>query len=209
RDLPPLLVITDRQATRGRPLAEVVRAALAGGARFFQLREKGLEGGALLALAEELLAETRRHGAKLLINDRIDVALAAGADGIVLPADSFPTAVARQLVGPHKLVGRSTHSATEVQNAAREGCDFVLFGPIYDTPSKGAFGEPQGVERLREVTSSKIPVFAVGGIQADRVPELVSAGAAGGAVIREVMSAADPAAAVRELYRGLVVSQLN
>jgi thiamine-phosphate diphosphorylase len=199
RDLPPLLVITDRHATLARPLVEVVRAALEGGARLVQLREKDLEGGALFELAEELATETRRFGAKLLINDRIDVALATDADGVVLPADSFPTAVARTLLGPNPWVGRSTHSLLEVERAASEGCDFALFGPIYETPSKAAFGDPQGVERLREVTRLPIPIFAVGGVTAANAAAIISAGASGVAVIREVMAADDPSLAVRNL----------
>ena len=203
RDLPPLLVITDRRATRGRPLVDVVRAALEGGARLIQLREKDLEGGALLELAEELATETRRFGAKLLINDRIDVALAAGVDGVVLPADSFPTAVARALLGPKRWIGRSTHSLAEVERAASEGCDFALFGPIYETQSKAAFGEPQGVERLREVTRREIAIFAVGGITAANASEVGSAGATGAAVIREVMAASDPSLAARNLLAAI------
>lgn len=197
--LPRLLVITDRQATRGGPLVEIVRAALAAGARLVQLREKDLEGGALFALAEALVAECRRVGARLLVNGRIDVALAAGADGVVLPADSFPTDVARRLVGPTKLVARSTHSAAEVERALREGCDFVLFGPVYETPAKAAFGPPQGIEALRTVTRFAIPVYAVGGVTVENAAAVLQAGAHGVAVIREVMAAEDPAAAVARL----------
>ncbi len=161
-----LLVITDRSATHGRPLRDVVRAALAGGARLVQLREKDLDGGDLLALAEPLVADCHEAGAQLLVNDRIDVALAAGADGVVLPSDSFPTEVARRLLGRGATVGRSTHGAEEVERAARAGCDFVLFGPVYATPAKAAFGPPQGIERLREASARGIGTFAVGGLTA-------------------------------------------
>jgi thiamine-phosphate pyrophosphorylase len=198
-DLPRLLVITDRQATHGRPLAEVVRAALTGGARLVQLREKDLDGGALFALAEELLADCRRFEARLLVNDRIDVALAAGVDGVVLPADSFPTAVARRLVGEAMLVARSTHSVPEVEQALQEGCDFVLFGPVYETPSKAAHGRPQGIAALRAASRIAIPVYAVGGVTAENAPAVQRAGAHGVAVIREAMAADDPAAAVARL----------
>jgi thiamine-phosphate pyrophosphorylase len=168
-----------------------------------QLREKDLEGGPLFSLAEKLLVETRRFGAELLINDRIDVALAVDAVGVVLPADGFPTEDARELLGAAKLVGRSTHSLAEVERAASEGCDFALFGPVYETPSKTAFGEPKGVERLREVTRREIPVFAVGGITAANAAEIRGAGAVGAAVIREVMAAADPSLAVRVLLEAM------
>jgi len=196
-------IVTDRHATRSRPLASVVRAALEGGARLVQLREKDLEGGPLLSLCEELLVETRRFGAKLLVNERIDVAVAAGADGVVLPADSFPTAVARSLLGEGKIVGRSTHSAVEVERAVRDGCDFAFFGPVFATPSKAAFGEPQGVERLASVAKLGIPLIAIGGIDANNASRTIAAGAHGIAVIREAMSAADPKAAVERLIEAI------
>lgn len=201
---PPLLVITDRAATRGRPLAAIVRAALAGGARWFQLREKDLDGGPLLALAEELAAQIRAEGGKLLVNDRIDVALAARADGVVLPAASFATADARALLGPGAIVARSTHARDEVERAAREGCDFVLFGPLFTTPSKAAHGAPQGLPRLREACAVGIPVVAVGGITAESAPRALAAGARGVAVIRDVMAAGDPAEAAARLVAATV-----
>jgi thiamine-phosphate pyrophosphorylase len=197
--LPRLLIITDRQATRGKPLVETVRMALAGGARLVQLREKDLEGGALFALAQSLAAECARVGARLLVNDRIDVALAAGADGVVLPADSFPTDVARRLLGPTRLVARSTHSAAEVERARHDGCDFVLFGPVYETPSKAAFGPPQGIDALRVAARFAIPVYAVGGVTAKNASAVFQAGAHGVAVIREAMAAEDSTAVARLL----------
>lgn len=198
-NLPPLLVITDRRATGGRSLAEVIRAALEGGARLVQLREKDLEGGKLYELASELRDLTRQFGARLFVNDRIDVALASSADGVVLPADSFPTDVARRLLGPDRLIARSTHSPTEVERAAEEGCDFALFGPVHATPSKAAYGEPQGLEALRLAARAAIPVYAIGGITPDNAREVIAAGATGVAVIRAVLAADDPARAVQQL----------
>ena len=197
--LPRLCVVTDRKATGGRSLVDVVRAALEGGARFVQLREKDLEGGSLFALCEALCAETRRSGARLLVNDRIDVALASGADGVVLPANSFPTDVARSLLGEGKLVGRSTHSAEEVARAAREAVDFVFFGPVFESPSKAAYGAPQGLAKLEAVTALGVPVFAIGGLRCENAAQAAAAGAHGVAVIREVMSAPDPRRAVSGL----------
>jgi thiamine-phosphate pyrophosphorylase len=198
-----LLVITDRSATHGRPLRDVVRAALAGGARVVQLREKDLDGGDLLRLAEPLVADCHEAGAQLLVNDRIDVALAAGADGVVLPSDSFPTEVAHRLLGRGTTIGRSTHAAEEAERAAHAGCDFVLFGPVYATPAKAAFGPPQGIERLREASARGIATFAVGGLTAANAAAALATGAYGVAVIREVMSAADPQEAVRALLAAL------
>ncbi len=150
-----------------------------------QLREKDLEGGPLYSLAVDLRGLTREFDAKLLVNDRIDVALAADADGVVLPASSFTTAEARRLLGPDKILARSTHSAAEVERAAREPLDFVLFGPIHATPSKT--GAPQGIERLREAARLGIAVYAVGGITAENAREAIGVGAAGVAVIRAAM----------------------
>lgn len=199
----PLLVITDRAAARGRPLAEVVRAAVEGGARRVQLREKDLEGAALHRLALELLAITRPAGAELLVNDRVDVALAAGADGVVLPARSLPTAAARALVGAAKVVARSTHSAEEVAAAAREGCDFALFGPVFATPSKAAWGPPLGLDALARAARASIPVYGVGGVTAASARSVIEAGAAGVAVITAVMSADEPRAAVRAILEAV------
>ena len=200
--LPRLLIITDRNATGERSLVDVVRGALAGGARLIQLREKELDGGPLLELARSLVAQCERYEARLLVNDRIDVALAAQAHGVVLPADSFPTDVARRLLAT-RLVGRSTHAAGEIAGAAREGCDFALFGPVFDTPSKSRYGAPQGIARLREAAQAPIPVYAVGGITAASAGEVIRAGAHGVAVIREVMSAPDPRSAVERLLASI------
>lgn len=180
----------------------MVRGALAGGARFVQLREKDLDGGDLLALAAPLVADCHDAGARILVNDRIDVALAAGADGVVLPSDSFPTEAARRLLGPGALIGRSTHAPAEVEQAEREGCDFVLFGPVHATPAKAAFGPPQGTGRLREAARA-LATFAVGGLTAANAAEAIAAGAYGVAVIREVMSAANPREAVQALLTAL------
>jgi thiamine-phosphate pyrophosphorylase len=193
------MVITDRKATGGRPLVDVVRAITEGGATLFQLREKDLEGSALLELARAIRASSA--SLILLVNDRIDVALAAGADGVVLPAKSFPTDVARRLLGKDGLVGRSTHSAGEAERAAAEGCDFALFGPVHATPSKAVFGRPQGIEGLREASRANLPVYAVGGIDRGNAAAAIAAGAAGVAVIRSLLSADDPAAETRALLR--------
>jgi len=180
-----------------------VRAALAGGARLVQLREKDLDGGDYLAIAEPLVADCHESGAQLFVNDRIDVALAVGADGVVLPADSFPTEVARRLLGPRASIGRSTHTPAEAERAAREGCDFVLFGPVHATPSKMAFGPPQGVDRLRRASLHRVATFAVGGFTAANAGGALAAGAYGVAVIREVMGAEDPQRAVQTLLASL------
>ncbi len=195
-----LYLVTDRWGTAGRPLRAVVEACLGAGLRAVQLREKDLAAGDLLRLAGELRGLTARHGARLLINDRVDVALAVGADGVHLPGSGLPPAAARALVGPHRLIGLSTHSPDEAEGAAAAGADFVVFGPVHDTPSKRAYGRPQGLAALAAACRrSPVPVLAIGGVTAARVPELRDAGAAGVAVIRALLEADDPPAATKGL----------
>jgi thiamine-phosphate pyrophosphorylase len=192
--------VTDRRATAGRPLTEVVERCLGAGLPAVQLREKDLAGVELLDLARALRGLTARHGARLLVNDRVDVALAVDADGVQLPEAGLPPAAARALVGPARLLGVSTHSTGSLEAAQEAGADFVLFGPVYDTPHKRAWGAPQGTAALAAACRrANVPVLAIGGVTAGRVPELSEAGAAGVAVIRALLEADDPAGATRDL----------
>lgn len=196
-------LITDRAQTNGRPLVDVVAAALQGGLPAVQLRERDLTTRALLTLAEQLRELTRRCGAALLINDRIDVALACDADGVHLPARSFAIADARALLGRTRLIGVSAHGAAEVAVAAAAGADFAVLGPIYDTPSKRAYGAPFGPAVLAEARAAgTMPLFAIGGIDRERIAAVRAHGGDGVAVIRAVLSAADPAGATAALLRG-------
>jgi len=194
---PPMLVlVTDRRGTAGRDLVTVVDAALDAGLPAVQLREKDLPGRPLLALAERLRTATARTGALLFVNDRIDVAIAAGADGIHLGGGSVPVHVARRLVGPDAMIGVSTH----VPGEAPAGADFAFFGPVWETPGKEHVGSERLVEAVR---ATAIPVLAIGGVTAGRVPTVRAAGAAGVAVIRAILAAPDPARATRELLAAL------
>lgn len=193
-----LYFVTDRKQTAGRPLVDVIHAALDGGVRAIQLREKDLEGGELCRLASEIRTLTERYQAQLLINDRIDVALAVDADGVQLGQNSFSVTIARQLLGTKKLIGVSTHSPAEIIAAA--GADFIVFGPVYFTPSKAAYGEPQGVARLQHaVQQSPVPLIAIGGIKREHIAAVIETGAQGIGVITAISAAADPAQAAREL----------
>ena len=195
-----LCLVTDRHATRGRPLPAIVEACLGAGLRAVQLREKDLPAGELFRLAGELRALTWRHGARLIVNDRADVALAVGADGVHLPSSGLPPPAARRAVGHEQLLGISTHSAAEAEVASRGGVDYVIFGPVFDTPSKRSHGPPQGLGALSEVCRrSTVPVLAVGGIEASRIAAVRGAGAAGVAVVRALLEADRPADATQDL----------
>ncbi|TLM62801.1 MAG: thiamine phosphate synthase [Deltaproteobacteria bacterium] len=194
-------LITDRQQVpAGRTLLQTVAGALDGGVRAIQLREKDLAAADLYPLALELRALTRRFGARLLINDRLDVALAVEADGVHLGGHSLPVAVARRLLGPEKLIGVSTHHPQELISAAAAGADFATFGPVFATPSKAAYGPPLGPGALKSAcAAAPLPVFALGGIRPDHLPTLRSCGAHGIAVISTVIAAPDPSAAAARL----------
>jgi thiamine-phosphate pyrophosphorylase len=180
----------------------VVTAALAAGVDAVQLRDRSASGGALLGAARALRTMTRAHGATLLVNDRVDVALAAAADGVHLPGASFPTAIARRLLGANAWIGRSTHSPAEAEAAAANEADYVVLGPIFATPSKQAFGPPLGVAALSGAHPSA-PVIAIGGIDATNSGAVRRAGGYGVAVIRAILDADDPAAATRAIRAAL------
>lgn len=204
-DLPLLYLITDRYQTDGRPLIDVLKSALEGGVRLIQLREKDLSGRALYNLAIQVRQLTSSYGAKLLINDRLDIAMAVNADGVHLPSNSFTPREARNLLGAGRLIGVSAHSEEDAVRAKERGADFISFSPVYYTPSKAAFGKPQGIERLRAVCNRMdLPVFALGGINAGTVDKVVAAGACGVAVISAILSACD----VRE-EAGRLIGLLN
>lgn len=193
-------LVTDRTDTAGRDLLDVIGRALAGGVGAVQLRERDLAGRDLLELARRLRDLTARHGAALLVNDRVDVALACGADGVHLPGHSFRIGDARALLGPERLIGVSAHTCADVVAAGDSGADFAVFGPVYDTPSKRAYGSPVGLAALREAASRvSLPVLAIGGITSERVREVRQHGAAGVAAIRALLQASDPERTAREL----------
>ncbi len=198
-----LYLVTDRKKAKGG-LLRVVEEALDSGLKWLQLREKDLDGGELLNLAEEIRSLTNRYGAGLIINDRVDVALLVDADGVHLGQKSFSPGDVRPLLGEERLVGVSTHSLGEALKAEVEGADFITLGPVYFTPSKAGYGEPVGISTLRLVKENlKIPVFAIGGIRADRIEEIKSTGARGAALIREVMESSDAGRTVKRLLKNL------
>jgi thiamine-phosphate pyrophosphorylase len=215
--VPRLVLVTDRHATLGRPLLDVVAAALSGIAATgldaadvaVQLREKDLEARALTELAWGLRALTAEVGAQLYVNDRADIAVAVRADGVQLAGTSLPvTDVAR--FAPGLALAVSTHGVSEVAAAQAEAeanpdvrIAFAMFGPIRDTPSKRRYGEPVGLPALAAASKIGVPLVAIGGIESDHVAPALAAGARGVACIRAIMSARDPAATVGTFCRYL------
>lgn len=205
-----LYIITDRHQTLNRPLETVIQQALEGGARFFQLREKDLSAQELCLLGERLLPLIRSRGGFLLINEQVDIALALEADGVHLPQRGLPADQARKLLGPQKLIGVSTHSLTEAQRAQREGADFITFGPLFYTPSKASYGEPLGLDSLRELKKFiRIPIFGLGGIKTEKALSVLEAGADGVAVISAVLAATQVTAAVKSFLETLFKKKVS
>ena len=195
-----LYLVTDRKLTHGRDLLWVLEHALDGGVKALQLREKDLSGKQLFILAQRVSELCHRYHAQLFINDRVDVALAVDAAGVHLAETSMPVPIARSLLGAQRIIGVSTHSVEGACKAEREGADFVVFGPVYFTPSKADYGAPQGLNALQEIVAkTSLPVYAIGGIKAENLPETQKAGSRGMAVISAVMSADDPGQAAQQL----------
>ncbi|MDP2689012.1 MAG: thiamine phosphate synthase [Deltaproteobacteria bacterium] len=188
-----LYLITDRHiAARSGTLLAAVEKALEGGVRFVQLREKDLGGRELLRLARGLREMTSAFGARLMINDRADIAVLSDADGVHLGQKSVSALDARILLGEGKLIGVSTHSLEEALAAEAEGADYITLGPVFHTPSKAAWGDPVGVGLLQKaVEKVSIPVYAIGGIREERLGGVLSAGAAGVAVISAILGQDD------------------
>lgn len=202
-----LYLVSDRKQTQGRDLLWVLEQALKGGVQAVQLREKDLEARELFALAEKTKLLCEKYSAALFVNDRIDVALAVEADGVQIGNASIPVKTTRGLLGDGKLIGVSTHSLQEAQEAGGDGADFVLFGPVYFTPSKAVYGTPQGLKALTDVTKDvSVPVYAIGGIKSSNVAAVKEAGAHGVALISAVLSAPDPQKATQEILRQLTQS---
>lgn len=207
---PPLIcLITDRRTLRTSSvtssdqynrLIDLCRRAAQAGVDYIQIREKDLTTRELCALVSDTALAISATKTALLVNDRIDVALAAGAHGVHLRSDSISVADARRLVGQNFIIGVSTHSIDEAFVAAQQGADYVLFGPIFETPSKIPYGPPLGLERLTEAAARlSCPVIALGGIDSGNARKVLASGARGIAAIRMFAEAGD----LTELVDGL------
>jgi len=217
---PILCYITDRRALPGdsadsaAPLGASIEAAARAGVDWIQIREKDLTAQALALLVRETVQRIAQLGVKpagprILVNDRLDVALAEGAGGVHLPENSFHVADARRLLSASRpgvapladfLVGVSTHSPAAASAAAQAGADYIIFGPVFPTPSKATYGPPQGLAQLAEVCRAvRIPVLAIGGITLENASSCAEAGAAGVAAIRLFQNATNLEDAVQRL----------
>lgn len=195
-----LIVITDRPTAAPRSVEEVVRAALDAGAPSIQLRMKDAPPREVLETARRLRGPTRKAGALLFLNDRVDVALAADADGVHLGPRDLPVGPVRRAVGSDLLIGYSCDDPERARRAEAEGADYIGCGSVWRTDSKDVGEEAIGLERLDKVARSvSVPVVGIGGVTPERAARVARTRAAGCAVIGAVMGAADPGAAVMEL----------
>lgn len=202
-----LCAITDVSARPGLTHSAAAAAALAGGAPCVQLRAKDLPAGALVAEARAIRAATRAAGALFLVNDRLDVALAADADGVHLGQDDLPAARARRLLPPGRLLGVSTHSLEQARRAVAEGADYIGVGPVFATPTKDTGYGPLGLEGLAAIAAAvPLPVVAIGGIGLAEAAEVIRAGAMAAALISALMAAPDIAAATRAVLDRLAAA---
>ncbi len=195
-----LYLVTDDALAGGRSIEWIVAEAVAGGVTCVQLREKHAESRAYYERARALRERLRPLGIPLIINDRLDIALAAGADGVHLGQGDLPCVEARHIAGPNFLIGISVSTTAEAQAAARDGADYLGISPIFDTPTKTDTPPATGIDGLRAIRAAvSLPLVAIGGIKAETAAAVVRAGADGIAVVSAIMAVADPRAAARAL----------
>jgi thiamine-phosphate pyrophosphorylase len=201
--LPSLYAIVDADAvvrTGWQPL-DLAAAYLRGGARFLQLRAKSMPGAELLATASAVVQLAHRHQARVIINDRADIARLAGADGVHVGQEDLPPAAVRAIVGDTALVGLSTHTTEQVDRAIREPVSYLAVGPIFDTATKATGYEHVGLEMVRDAarraTAQGLPLVAIGGITIESAASVLDAGASSVAIISDLLTTGDPEARVR------------
>ena len=195
--LPPLYVVTDRHQTGEDRLLRILGDIIPEQGMMVQIRERDLGSRELLRFVEAVHRLAHPFRVPCLINDRVDLVLATQAAGVHLRSDSMPTKEARKCLGTGYLIGKSVHSAEEALQSEKEGADFVVLGPVYETPSKRQYGPPLGVPVIREASRHcTIPVYAIGGMTPSRVENVMASGAAGVAVVSSIFQAASPREAV-------------
>ena len=195
-----LYLVTDRDLSLGRSLEEVVSEAVSGGVTIVQLREKDASTGEFVSLARRLMNLLKPLGIPLIINDRVDVALAADADGVHIGQSDMTYEDARRLLGPDKIIGLSVESFDDIEAANALDVDYIGISPVYGTPTKTDTAEPFGLEGLRKAVSMSVhPTVAIGGMNARTIGDVIAAGTDGVAVVSAICSAPSPCAAAKEL----------
>jgi thiamine-phosphate pyrophosphorylase len=199
--LPPLYAILDPEQTKGRAAVLVLRQLLDGGAKLLQLRVKALAPRDFLTLAREVRGQTRDAGCQLIVNDRIDIALACDADGVHLGQEDLPLGAGKKLMG-RKIVGISTHDVGQAREAEQNGADYIGFGPMFGTTTKDTGLSARGIAMLKEIRAAvKIPIVAIGGITEQNVQQVWQAGADSAAIISDILGAEDIADKVARISR--------
>jgi thiamine-phosphate pyrophosphorylase len=197
--LPPLYAILDPEQTKGRSPESVLRELLEGGVTLLQLRVKTMAPREFFELARTVRSQTRARGCRLIVNDRVDIALACDADGVHLGQEDLPLNSGKKLMH-EKIVGISTHDIEQAKEAERSGADYIGFGPMFSTTTKATGYGARGVEMLRQIRAAvKLPIVAIGGINERNVREVWQAGADSAAIITDILGADDVAAKVRRI----------
>ena len=195
-----LYLVTDRDLSLGRPLEEIVSEAVAGGVTMVQLREKDAATGEFVELGRRLMSLLKPLGVPLIINDRVDVALAVDADGVHIGQSDMSHADARRLLGPEKIIGLSVENFEDLEAANKLDVDYIGISPVYGTPTKTDTAEPFGLEGLRKAVEMSVhPTVAIGGMNVATVGEVIAAGTDGVAVVSAICSAESPRDAAAEL----------
>lgn len=203
-----LYVITDEQIGRGRSHTALAELALRGGADIIQLRDKRMDAASLFRTATEILALTRDAGACFIINDRLDIALAAGADGVHLGQQDMPVAKARRIVPRNFIIGASVGSVEEAIQAEISGADYLALSPVFSTTSKDDAGDGHGLMTLSAIRAvTQLPLVAIGGITRENIGSVIGSGADGAAVISAVVGEDDVTAAAAELKQMITAAK--
>ncbi len=199
--LPSLYAILDPEQVKGRATDEVLRELLRAGVTILQLRAKSLAAKDFLELAQLVRSETQRQDCRLIVNDRVDIAMACNADGVHLGQDDLPLYVGRKLLG-NKIIGISTHDIEQAQQAERGGADYIGFGPMFGTTTKDTGLTARGIGMLKQIRAAvKIPIVAIGGINEQNVSQVWQAGANSAAIISDILGAEDIAGKVARIFK--------
>ncbi|MCP4255286.1 MAG: thiamine phosphate synthase [Candidatus Scalindua sp.] len=203
------VLITDRKVC-GEKLTDIIEQAIDGGVGTIQLREKDLSTSDLYSLAKEIREITERKGANLIINDRVDIAIAVDADGVHLGWQSLEIGIVRKMVGSDKLIGYSAHSLEEAERAGNSGADYISISPVFDTVKKDYFIKPLGVGEIVKIKEQiNIPVIALGGINENNVSKVLNNGADGIAVISAILLSDSPEQTVARICREMELSRVE